>query len=226
MMITAAHVQAHVVNIGNQASALPPRLVADANILYWVFYPNFASLAYAGGRLPLSYQISTYPGYWVRAAGAGCQLFTANATIGEFAKVSEYAELEARWLTDPSRPQPDPANPVTRFDARVCKFARYHDAASLGAIRRGLETVIASIFKSVALLDLFSSAMAQHSQADSVWLSSLADFPDAVLVASALNQGVDCILSDDTDFATFPSITLYTANRRTIAAARTAGRLV
>jgi hypothetical protein len=225
-MITAAHVQANVVNIGNQASALPPRLVADANILYWVFYPNFASLTYAGGRVPLSYQTSTYPACWVRAAQAGCQFFTANATLGEFAKVSEYAELEARWLTDPSRPQPDPANPVTRFDARVCKFARYHGAASLGVIRRGIEIVIASMLKSVALLDLFGSAMAQHNQAVSAWLPSLADFPDTVLIASALNQGVDCILSDDTDFATFPGIRLYTANRRTIAAARTAGKLL
>ena len=55
-MITPAHVQANVIDIGNRASALPPTLVADANILYWIFYANFATLA--GGSLVGSFHLS------------------------------------------------------------------------------------------------------------------------------------------------------------------------
>src|SRR5438105_520412 len=143
-MITPAHVQASVVDVGNRASALPPTLVADANILYWIFYPNFTSLAAIGGRGPAPYQLRTYPAYWVRAATGGCRFLTANATIGEFAKVSEYAELEALWLSEPhsSRPHPDPTNPSTRFDPRVCKCARYHFASEIPGIRNDIEVTI------------------------------------------------------------------------------------
>src|SRR5438128_82040 len=122
-MITPALVQADVVDICNLAVAIPADLVVDANVLYWVHYPNFSFLAYAGGRQPLAYQLAEYPRYWQRAAKACSQFHVVAATLGEFAKVAEYAELEAIWLTDPSPPQPDPARPVTQFDPRVCKFA-------------------------------------------------------------------------------------------------------
>ena len=59
-MITSSHVQASVVDIGNRATALPTSLVADANILYWIFYLNFGALAAAGGRGPLRYQLTAY----------------------------------------------------------------------------------------------------------------------------------------------------------------------
>jgi hypothetical protein len=225
-MIIPALVQANVVDIDNRASALPPTLVADANILYWIFYPNFATLAAAGGRGPAFYQLNKYPPYWERAARNGCRFYTATVTIGEFAKTSEYAELEAIWRTDPSPPQPDPANPTTRFDARVCKFARYHYSSLLAGIRSDIEITIGSILRSVTLLDLPSSATALHTQASATWLHALDDFPDAVFASAAISQGVANILSDDSDLATFPGITLYTVNRQVITAARTAGKLL
>jgi hypothetical protein len=123
-MITPALIQADVVDIRNPASATPQDMVADANVLYWVFYPNFSALQYAGGRQPQAYQVTEYPRYWQRAAGAKTQFHVVGANRGEFAKAAEYAELEAIWLTDSPLPQPDPANPVQEFGPRVCKFAR------------------------------------------------------------------------------------------------------
>jgi hypothetical protein len=227
-MITPAHVQANVVDIANRSIALPGALVADANILYWIFYPNFAALAAAGGRGPLHYQLRVYPAYWSRAARAGCRFFTANATVGEFAKVSEHAELEARWLWEPpaSRPHPDPARPSASFDPRVCKAARYHYAADMPGIRSDIELTIASFLKSVTLLGLPADASILHAQSSSTWLGSLGDFPDSALVSAALAQGISCFFSDDADLATFPDITLYTSNLRAINAARSAGRLL
>jgi len=53
-MITASCVKASVIDIRNRTVTPPPRLVPDANVLYWVFYLNFPGLQYAGGRQPLS----------------------------------------------------------------------------------------------------------------------------------------------------------------------------
>jgi hypothetical protein len=47
----------------------------------------------------------------------------------------------------------------------------------------------------------------------------------AVMIASARQQSKAHILSDDMDIATFPGITLYTANHKTITAASAAGKL-
>ena len=200
----------------------------DANILYWIFYPNFRTLAAVGGKRPAFYQTNTYPAYWKRAATAGCRFFTSNATIGEFAKVSEYAELEALWLLEPpsSRPHPDPTNPSARFDPRVCKCARYHFDLDIARIRSDIDVTMTSLLRSVSLLGLPTTAATLHNQVSSAWLTSLGDFPDAALVSAAAAHGIANFLSDDADLATFPGIILYTANRYALGAARTAGKLI
>ena len=224
-MITPALVQAEVVDIRNPASVAPLDMAVDANVLYWVFYPNFSSLHYASGRPPLHYQVSDYPRYWQRADRARTQFHAVTATLGEFAKAAEYAELEAIWLTDPSSPQPDPAKPVSQFDPRVCKFARYHYSGQMVTVRKGVETMLASVRKSVALLPQFLTADDTQNHSMGEWRLSCGDFPDAVMVASAKAQSKPHILSDDIDIATFPGITLYTANLKTINAASAAGKL-
>jgi hypothetical protein len=224
-MITPALVQADVVDIRNPASVTPSDLVTDANVLYWIFYPNFSSLDYAGGKKPANYQTSEYPKYWQKAAKVGTRFHVVAATIGEFAKVAEYAELEAIWLTDPANPQPDPANPVSQFDPRVCKFARYHYSGQLAMIRGGVATMVASVRKSVSFLTQFPTSDDTHNHSLGEWRPSCGDFPDAVMVASAKQQAKPHILSDDMDIATFPGITLYTANQRAIVAAGAAGKL-
>jgi len=224
-MITPPLIQADVVDIRNPASATPQDMVADANVLYWVFYPNFSSLQYAGGRQPQPYQVAEYPRYWQRAARANTQFHAVHVILGEFAKLAEHAELEAIWLTDSPPPQPDPANPVPQFDPRVCKFARYHYCAQLAMFRKGVEIMIASIRKSVALVPQFPTADDLEKCSMAEWLLSCGDFADAVMIAAAKLQPNANILSDDMDIATFAGITLYTANQKTIAAAAAAGKL-
>ena len=46
-MITPALIKADVVDIRKPASATPPDMVTDANVLYWVFYPNGCGLSAA-----------------------------------------------------------------------------------------------------------------------------------------------------------------------------------
>ncbi|VTT97573.1 Uncharacterized protein OS=Singulisphaera acidiphila (strain ATCC BAA-1392 / DSM 18658 / VKM B-2454 / MOB10) GN=Sinac_4289 PE=4 SV=1 [Gemmataceae bacterium] len=226
-MITPALVQAQVVDIRDPASATPPDLVADANVLYWLFYPNFSSLTYARGvRDATPVQFPNYSAYWKRAARAGTRYHVAAATIGEFAKTAEYAELEAVWLTDPTSPQPDPSNPVTEFSPRMTKFARYQYAGQLRIIRNAVRTMVDSLRKSVLLLDQLPTADDLHRESVAEWLSSVGDFPDAVLVAAAKHHGRPHILSDDMDLATFAGVTLYTSNPNAIRIAGAAGKLL
>ena len=124
-MITPAHVRADVVDIRAGSVPSPESLVVDANVMYWVFYPNFATLSGVRGRLPQQYQTRFYPNFWSDADGAGCEFYTAGATLAEFAKLSEFAELEARWLLDAARPTP-PNQHGASFNPAICKFCRYH----------------------------------------------------------------------------------------------------
>src|SRR5262249_5101594 len=127
--------------------------------------------------------------------------------------------------TDPSLPQPDPANPVTQFGPLVCKFARYHYTPHIHTIRRAVQGMITLLRASVGLLVQFPTAEDEHTEAAHEWLNANGDVADAVLVATAKRQGLTHIMSDDVDLATFAGITLHTANQRTIDAARLAGKL-
>ncbi len=224
-MITAAHVLADVVNIRGKLSVMPSDLVADANVLYWCYYRNFPSLAYARGRSATPPQAPIYSAFWPRAQQAKTRCHVVAATLGEFAETAEYAELEAIWRTDSPRPQPDPMNPTTEFNARVCKFARYHYARLLQQVRKDVQTMIARILNDTLLLPQFPKVEDAQTHTQSEWLASSGDFPDAFLVATAKQQAVPHILSDDMDLATFAAITLYTANQKAIDAARIAGKL-
>src|SRR5690349_3567478 len=115
-MLTPGHIRADVVDIRNPKASPPDDLVTDANVLYWVFYPNFNSLQYAGGKQPSQHQLAEYPKFWKRAAIAKTRFHAVVATMGEFAKVAEYAELEATWLTDSPRPYPPSAGAGASFD--------------------------------------------------------------------------------------------------------------
>ncbi len=225
-MIPASCVKANVIDIRKRTVTPPPQLAPDANVLYWQFYYNFSSLRYAGGKQPHFYQLNCYPAFWRQAASTGTTFHVTPTTLGEFARTAEYAELETIWLTDPFRPQPDPSRPVTQFDPRVCKFARYHYARQLGNVRSAVGAMVTSVRKVVSLLSQFPTAEDLQKSALQEWQTSSGDFSDAFLVASARYAGILSILYDDMDLATFDGVTLFTANQQTITAASAAGKLI
>jgi len=95
----------------------------------------------------------------------------------------------------------------------------------LTGIRQDIDAVIAGLRGTVALLHQFPTSEAEYQATNALWQNSSADFPDATLVATALDQGYTSFLSDDADLATFDKITLYTANDRAVTAAGLAGKL-
>src|SRR5438874_1881305 len=96
-------VKARVVDITRPNCPIPSQMAVDANVLYFIYYPNFSDLRLAGGKTPHSYQLQTYPQWFNKALQAKTMFFAPEVTFGEFVRLAEYAEIEAIWVTDPNR---------------------------------------------------------------------------------------------------------------------------
>jgi len=215
-MIPAHLVKAQVVDIRRSTSPTPPTLVVDANVLYFVYYPNFQVLAQAGGQVPRGYQLRYYPAWLKRALTAKAQLLAAHQTIGELISLVEYAELETLWQTDPKRV------PGEKF-AR--KQARYDYEQQLTPTRASVVTIVQAVRKPAALLPRPQSGDREVDATIPVWKQSMTDWADAVFVAQAQFGSQTSVLSDDADLVTVNGITVYTANNAAIDAAQKAGTL-
>jgi hypothetical protein len=217
-------VRATVVDIGNR-HAMPERIAVDANVLKFVFYPNFG-LIY---DIPIQHTRGLYarfiedalrhrlpprtPGEPPRKV----EVCTSAYTVGEFARTAEHTEIEIRWRQD--------HGPASKFGPLECKDARYAYASEIAAIRASVMTMVKTIRSAISLLPQSASAGAAMDASAAEWTSSLGDFADAMLLSRCKAVGVSCVLADDKDMATADGITLYTSNPKVIAAARTGGRL-
>jgi len=222
-MIEAAHVRATVVNI-RTSKQLPARVICDANVLHWVFYPSLAELA-AKRNLPhppQDYQIKLYPA-WIKQAlqGKATKLFVVPCTLAEFATVVERQNLEFKWITD-GRPE---LEGNTTFNTRCCKAARYRYQSRGDKFRNFVRATLKSIEKTVTILKQPCGDLVNHALVENQWAVTLTDFMDATMIEIARWHGVTDFLSDDADLVTVPGITVYTANASAVRAAQMAGRL-
>jgi hypothetical protein len=214
-------VRAMVVDIRGSAAAPPEQIALDAGILYFFYYPSFEDLKLAGGALPARYQLEAYRSWLADALSSDVELITSRQTLGEFARLCEYAEIEARWLTSPGRAAAD------TFSAKLCKEERYQlGPVDLATVRRRVRSFVDSVCKNVALLPQAGSAEAAHAAAVSTWTSSAGDYADAALVSEAKQAGIFHVLADDIDLLWFDGITVWTANSRAVNAARDVGKVI
>jgi hypothetical protein len=229
-MISSGHVKASVVDIGVR-HLLPERIAVDAQIFYFVFYPNFSLFTLSGMNVPRQHASGAYSSYLQdlktvkhppREPGGldrPIQICTAGHTIGEFARTYEFSEIEIQWRNDPN-------NRGARFDPRICKEARYQYASNLALIRANVATAVVAVRRLVSIIAKPASEGNELTECLNIWQSSLADYADSILIARAKSVGITDVLSDDADLATFDGIRLYTANGSVIQAARQAGKLV
>jgi hypothetical protein len=222
-MISPSSVNAQVVDIRSTSKSLPKSVVADANVLYFVYY-DFASLSGAGVALPSFRQRNFYSAWFARALSSGVTLCATYTTFAEYVHLVERMELNCHWVTDPNKPELDPANPGQSFSPQYVKKLRYHYHDRLQVIRANVETYLKSVQKNVALLPaLRGDGFGAVIQA---WSSSSSDIGDAALVAEAKLAGIPRVISDDADFVSFDGIQLYTANSGVISAAAQANKLL
>jgi hypothetical protein len=224
-MIPTSFVKARVVDIRKKNSTLPKRVAADANVLYVINY-DFTVLAVAGCKVPPAYQTRHYPAWWKRAAQQNVQVCTSASCLAEFAHVVERTELENLWRTDPNRPELDANSPGQDFSPKYTKTVRYYYHSQLQSVRESVETTLNSTRKSVHVLPQIGQPDEVLNRTIRAWISSVADFADADLVAAAKRAGMQDIVSDDADLISFEGITVYTANKNAIDAAQNAGKLL
>jgi hypothetical protein len=224
-MISASSVKAEVVDIRGNTASFPRTVVADANVLYFIYY-DFASLAAAGAAVPPHRQRQPYHKWWTQALNCQVTLCSTGSAFSEFVHLVERMELQSEWITDPHRPELDPDNPGQPFSPKYVKNLRYHYRDRLPAIRANAETYLASARKTVELLPEITKGVDTFNATIRAWCSSTADIRDAELVTEAKRAGVSHIVSDDADFVSFDGIRLYSANSAAVAAASESKKLV
>ena len=224
-MFLPGFVKAQVVDIRSARATLPKSVVADANILYFIHY-DFTSLSSAGARSPAHYQTSEYPRWWRRAISGGVLISTASTCLAEFIHIVERTELEILWRTDPDQPELDPSQPGQAYSNKYAKAVRYLYAGQLQIIRSEVETALQSVRKTVELLPQVGKDADVFAASVKEWLPATCDFGDSALVSAAKHAGIPRIISDDADLISCDGITVYTANRNAIDAARLASKLI
>lgn len=200
---------ASVVDLRRHAPPQRFRAAADANALFFVHYPSFSALARHGDG-PREYQLTQYGKWLTKLWRAQGELFTASSILGEVANTVEWTELKLEHLRQSSG------------DAFEPKASRYRARMAGQPVRRTVLDVLAKVQRDVQLL----THGCPLSDVLKRWADSAGDYNDAALVCLAGQVGIDCILSDDADLATFPGITVLTANPALIEAAERGGRLV
>ncbi len=223
-MISASSVKAQVIDIRSTTETFPRTVVADANVLYFVYY-DFTSLSDAGVGMPSSNQQQSYSKWWAQALNRHVTLCSTATTFAEFVQLVERVELQCYWVTDPNHPELDPNNPGQPFSPKYVKKLRYHYSDRLSAIRTNVETYLQSARRNVELLPAASGNVDAFSATVQTWRSSTADIGDAALVAEAKRAGAPHIISDDADFVSFEGIHLYSANPAVVAAASQSNKL-
>jgi hypothetical protein len=213
-MLTPRMVKASVVDITRPIALYPKRITIDAQVLYFIHYPNFAHLEQIGVQIPTAFKTAAYGKFIKQAVAAQTNLTTACITFTELIRTIEHAELELLFLTDPN----------ASGDFRR-KEARYRYAANLQVTRGKVLTIVNVVRKTVDVLPMHKFGSQEFTDAAQKWEPSLTDFPDATLVATASQQAIYDILSDDQDLVSIEGITVYTANKTAVNAAHAANKL-
>ena len=197
-------VNASVVDISSDTPKPEDVFLVDTNVWYWMTYSRAST---AGAKV---YQIRSYPTYTNSALAANATIYQSGVSIAELSHIIEKSEREIFNKTNPvvSTKEYRHNFPVER--ASVCLEI---NSACMQVLALG-ESMDISIDSEVV-----KSALS-HLKACSV------DGYDLFLLEAMAARGVTQVITDDGDFATVPGITVFTANRNIVQAAKTQGKLI
>jgi len=196
-------VNASVVDICSDTPDSKDAFLVDTNVWYWMTY----SRASIGAKF---YQVDSYPAYTSSALAANATIYQAGVSIAELTHIIERSEREIF----------NRANPPVSIKEYRHNFPDEREGVCL-EIKSACMQVLAlgeSIDISVNS-EMVNSALS-HLTTCSV------DGYDLFLLEAMAASGVTQVITDDGDFATVPGITVFTANRTIISAARAQGKLL
>ncbi|WP_447771961.1 hypothetical protein [Pseudomonas kilonensis] len=197
-------VNASVVDISSDAPKPGDIFLVDTNVWYWMTYSRASS---AGAKV---YQIRSYPTYTNNALAANATIYQSGVSIAELSHIIEKSERE---IFNKSNPAVSTKEYRHNFPAERASVCLEINSACMQVLALG-ESMDISIDSEVV-----KSALS-HLTTCSV------DGYDLFLLEAMVASGVTQVITDDGDFATVPGITVFTANRTIVQAAKTQGKLI
>lgn len=200
-------VRADVIDISNDHPLAGEKFLVDTNVWYWLTYSR-ASLS---SNAPRPYQTSLYPEYINNALDNGSIIFQSQLSIAELTHLIEKNEREIFEATQRRSISP--------------KIYRHDHPDERANVVSQLDAVCAQVF---SLSDPLSSTLDLETSKSALERvkSECVDGYDLFILESMERSNILQVLTDDGDFSTVEGITVFTANRNVINAAKIQGKLV
>ncbi|MGB0560226.1 MAG: hypothetical protein ACPGVO_00270 [Spirulinaceae cyanobacterium] len=157
--------------------------------------------------------MSKYPNYLRDCKQARASINCSTLSFPELAHIIEKAEREIYIKGRNLSPEHLKA-----------KQFRHNYAIERKRVCRQIKSVwqqvnaISSIVEAPVSLTVLNSAMSRLPQ-------QCVDGYDLLILETMANVGIECVITDDGDYATVPGITVFTANKAVIQAAKQQGQL-
>jgi len=196
-------IQVEVVSIKSDVPKPTDAFFIDTNVWYWMVY----SRAGQADQPPKPYQIRDYPSYIGKARTACAKLYRCGFSLAELAHLIEKAEREIFVRTyGPIRTKEFHAPERARVVAEV-----QNTWGRIKMIATPVEALIDEATTNAALTRF-------HTQP--------VDGYDLFILEAIAKAGIVQVITDDGDFATVPSIQVFTSNQNVIQAAQNQGKLL
>lgn len=199
-------VHAEVVDLRSDTPRKDDKFLVDSNVWYWMSYTR----AQMGGRAPRPYQTQDYPQFVNAALQAQSTLFRCGLSFSEIAHQIERNERDIF-----SKTQPQPLKP---------KHFRHNYPVGRSNVVKEIEVAWSQVEQYTDSVDIVIDDNIVKSALSRIKTQML-DGYDLFMVEAMNQQSITQIITDDSDFVTVPGITVFTANRTAIAAARQSGKL-
>lgn len=198
----APFVQADVVDLRKDSPKAEDQFFVDTQVWYWMTF---------GRTLQPTYQTHRYPNYILSAIRHGATLYQGGFSLAELIHVIEKQHYDDKVAT---------ASIQETF-----KEFRYAYPKEYEAIAEEVMTMWEQI-KTIAKPANLTINVSASTLAAFMLRETRLDGYDLFLLQAMQNAGLQYIITDDIDFSTVPSITVFTANNRMIEAADIASHLI
>lgn len=171
------------------------RFFVDTNVWFWFTY--CAQKEMSSINAPLRYQSVQYPKFIERVLDAGAKLYHCPLTYTELANIIEKTEFNSYESNNPG---------ISRKEFRSIKIERSRVISEIDMAWRTVNSIS-------TCLDITLNN-AKISSIHTMLGSSTLDSYDALYLSLMQHQGINKIITDDTDFANSHVDYIYTANNK------------
>ncbi|MGI0494043.1 hypothetical protein ACN4EG_19850 [Alkalinema pantanalense CENA528] len=204
-------VRAKVINLITDQPQPGDRFLVDTNVWYWLTYTR----AKLSPKPPKSYQTQHYPTYIKAALQAQSQIFWSGLSIAELSSLIERSEWQIFCATHQRRPE----------DFSLKEYRH-------GSPQERQQQVIPEIEAAWGLIETSGTCLEtlvdQPTTAQTIGNLTIQELDsyDSLMLTTATKTGINQVITDDIDFITASGITVFTANRNAIAAAKAQNQLI